>query len=815
MNKPRYLEYLLHLLHDSELTLLCGARFLDETGPREEQIQRILQEPVGKVSDEDYLRFLPDPTLRRLCKDVGYPRVAERSGPTLLKYAVFVFRGVDWSRFVELNEADTTATANNPKEAWRELVTLGQATTSEVRNNPIALSLFVEWTGESPATLLEQLNQAEPNDKVKDVLAEVWPHLDEAAAQYSYDDATGSHPALPIPSPSQPPPERQSFVEEAPGFENEEPSESEANEEQDEPELLEEPKAEMPSFSDIDEWEAQDDAHWFLDDMMQELYLWLRHKRTIVTAPRRGKKEILVKYTALHDEQYGLLVHFDGTQPVSTEILEHALRRYGHYQDKPIASLAVLAHAFDPDTLPLLRQRRRWQRNVGLFAVNPDGFQVIHQERKLRPMTLLQQFLEQRQQQMTQRAPIPDLSDFESKMFADSLHNAPTSRGFVPFQSVVVKQTTESQPPPTESNPTGRKLVRAEAFQDLKPGQILAERYVLLRHHEECEVGKTFIARDQQSNRDCQLKVIRPDLAESPEFQARFSQQFEQFRDASKHKQIGTYYDYTADAERGLAFFTMELVEGETLEQLLQANQSVPPLPLDQSLQLLQTVARALTHIHNRGFVHRDVKPDNIILLPEGDWKLMDFGVITHISSTQPRLYTSVWESSERPMPRANDLHTPSGDMYALGVLAYRLFTGVYPYPEDLKPPSALHMGYNEELDNLLMKALSPEPDQRPSSAALFIRHIRLALDGLVQDEPGSHISYTSQSPLDSNHRSSPPQRPGSSTGFKELIIRWYSQFFRYSLTKQAIEQRRARLRFLLILLGLGLLGGGLWWWLS
>ncbi len=87
MNKPRYLEYLLHLLHDHELKLICEARLLDESGAKDERIQRIVHEPTGNVVDEDYLRVLPEPTLRRLCNDVGFPRVAERSGPSLIQYA--------------------------------------------------------------------------------------------------------------------------------------------------------------------------------------------------------------------------------------------------------------------------------------------------------------------------------------------------------------------------------------------------------------------------------------------------------------------------------------------------------------------------------------------------------------------------------------------------------------------------------------------------------------------------------------------------------------------------------------------------------
>ncbi|TNE47663.1 MAG: hypothetical protein EP343_19090 [Deltaproteobacteria bacterium] len=814
MNKPRYLEYLLHLLYDHELKLICEARLMDESGTKDERIQRIVHEPTGNVADEDYLRVLPEPTLRRLCSDVGFPRVAERSGASLIQYATKVFRGVDWGRYVELSEEDSTSTDANPQEAWQEFVALGQLTVAEIRNTSSALALFVEWTGETPATLLQILNAAEPTDRVRDVLAEVWPRLEEESSLASPDGASGSYPVVEAIADSSPPEkpatsEPATETQQDPSLTITEPTELPEDEAEEGFADEEEP----PQSQTSDDWENQGQSHWYLDDMMHELYLWLRQKKTVVTAPRRGQREILVRYTSLHDEQYGLLLHFDGTLPVAPEQLEEALHRSKQFQGKPIASLAVLAQSFAPAAVDVLKQKRRWYRNVGLFQVTEEGFQVIHQERNLRPLKLVHQFLEQKKQQQTVRAPLPDLSERDSKTFASSLHDAPTSRGFVPFSSVVVKRSDSSPPPSSsESLLMSQEQVQEDAFHALKPGQILAQRYVLLRQEEEGEVGKTFVARDQTNNRDCQLKVIRPELASNPEFQASFAQQFEQFRDASKHKQIGTYYDYAADIERGLTFFTTEDVEGQTLEQLLQESQAVPPLSLDQSLLLLQTIARALTHIHNRGFVHRDVKPDNIVLLPEGDWKLMDFGIITNISSTQPRLYTSVWESAERPMPRASDLHTPSGDMYALGALAYRLFTGSYPYPEDLKPPSAYNPGYSEDLDTLLLQALSSDPDDRPSSAALFIRHVRLALDDLVQEEQ-SNPSYESHSPLDSSHRSAPPQRPGSSSGFREFFIRWYSRFFRYSLTKQAIEQRRARLRFIFIIIGLAALAGGFYWW--
>lgn len=356
--------------------------------------------------------------------------------------------------------------------------------------------------------------------------------------------------------------------------------------------------------------------------------------------------------------------------------------------------------------------------------------------------------------------------------------------------------------------------MRSQKYAALEEGLVIASRYELLAFQEETPIGKTYLAKDRREETHCILKVLRPDLTNNPEIQGRFAQQLEEFCQASKHKSLVTYYDYATDTTSGLMYFTMEHIDGETLEDLLKQSDEVPPLPLRHSLRILQRVARSLTHIHNRGFVHRDIKPDNIMMMPDGDCKLMDFGLITNISSTQPKLYTSILDTGEEPIPRAADLQSASSDIYALGALTYRLLTGKYPYPDDILPPSVYHDTFPYTLNSIVLQALETLPEDRPSSAVLYIKEVTEAIQPLLPKPlPGEELPPLSEPPSYDSHRSYPSARTGSKPGIKEFFVQMYSKFFRYSLTKQARQQRRRRIRFFSFLFLLSLLLGTAAWW--
>lgn len=809
MSKPRYLESLLHLLTDDELVQICEARILEAEGHRAEKIKRIMDEPSNPVPDQDYLQLLSSATLQRVCRELSRPWIETESNEPLMAYATRVFRDIDWSAHVILSESEPPMISSNTDthRAWKDIAWIGTQECSSILKQPPAIDLLVEWTGESETNILRILQNSQPSTIVKRALAHVWPS-DEEDSSSSEPGSSSSPPVLPRPV----------AVSSSPKL-SEESDNSSAVEEPEQPQSSESLETSLLEHRSLEKPETED-AFWFLDDWMHEFYVWLRSKRTVHKHPRRGRREILLQYPGLHREHYTLVFHFDGITPVSPEQLASKLKEYTVFDGKPITSLAVLAHAFQKETVTLLQNNRLWSRHTALFVVTPHHYQILHQEKQLRSFSLLRQFLDQRKQQQTLRADIPDLSLSDETSFVDSLHDAPTNKGIVPFQSVVVRQNF-----PDFLEESNNKTSSQETFDALRPGHVLVGRYVFLRFLQESEMGKAFLVRDQQSDLDCILKVIRPVLARETTWQTQFLQQWDTWSVLSKHPNIAAYYECSVDPEQRLMFFTTEAVDGKTLEWLLQESTKIPVLPWTQMLAVIQSLANTLTHIHNRGYVHRDIKPDNIVVLANQDIKLLDFGFLLQEAPRADRVCSSIWQSSTVSMPHSSDVRAQSYDMYAFAALVFRMLTGVYPDPGELQRPSRWYPQYPTALDSLLLQALGSDTSERPSSALLWARQLRQVLQPLLESatleaEPlhGMGVSSLSNPATSSSAPSRPSsvsQRPGTGSVWREFWLNLYTTFFRYSLTKQAIEQRKRRLRVLFGGVGVIALLVLLLWWLA
>ena len=239
------------------------------------------------------------------------------------------------------------------------------------------------------------------------------------------------------------------------------------------------------------------------------------------------------------------------------------------------------------------------------------------------------------------------------------------------------------------------------------------------------------------------LKLIKTTIADDPEYLTRFEREAKSAA-ALRHSNIVQVYDYEVDAESGRPYIVMELVKGDTLAyELDQRVKSGTPLTLADTAHIVGEVGAALAYAHEHGVVHRDVKPGNIILDASGHLILTDFGLakITggpSVTASGVGMGTPDYMSPEQIMGKPVD---GRADLYALGVILYRLLTGQLPYhaetpmaaaikhvTDPVPDPRAIKPDLPEGLANFVMKSMSKSPDARFQTAENFLAEFQAAL---------------------------------------------------------------------------------------
>ena len=231
-------------------------------------------------------------------------------------------------------------------------------------------------------------------------------------------------------------------------------------------------------------------------------------------------------------------------------------------------------------------------------------------------------------------------------------------------------------------------------------------------------MGAVYRARQVRIDRRVAIKILPPpDDEEDPEFPARFLQEAKTLAMLS-HPNIVTLFDFGEVA--GQFYLVMEFVEGASLEARLQDG----PIPSEEAVRIVTQVCDALQFAHDKGVVHRDIKPGNILLSADGTVKVADFGLAKVIDQTEVMNLSLTWinqplgtpfyMSPEQRMDPLNIDHR--ADVYSLGVVLYELLTGRIPSGK-FPPPSHYSKG-NASLDATVMQALEFEPKDRLQSVA-------------------------------------------------------------------------------------------------
>jgi serine/threonine-protein kinase len=267
----------------------------------------------------------------------------------------------------------------------------------------------------------------------------------------------------------------------------------------------------------------------------------------------------------------------------------------------------------------------------------------------------------------------------------------------------------------------------------LAPQATLAGRYLLLERIAVGGMGEVWRAQDEVLSRVVAVKVLKAEYAADPSFLDRFRAEARHTA-ALSHPGIANVFDYGEAGGPGgqdLPFLVMEYVEGEPLSTVLGRERRLPP---DRVLDIVGQTGLALQAAHEAGVVHRDVKPGNLLIRPDGVVKVTDFGIARAVDAapvTQTGFvvgtaaYLSPEQAAGKPV-------TPASDIYALGVVAYECLAGRRPF-DDASPvavamahmntaPPALPKDVQPLVADFVTRAMDKEPSRRQPTAGDFGR---------------------------------------------------------------------------------------------
>ncbi|MFH8981321.1 Stk1 family PASTA domain-containing Ser/Thr kinase [Streptomyces varsoviensis] len=258
-------------------------------------------------------------------------------------------------------------------------------------------------------------------------------------------------------------------------------------------------------------------------------------------------------------------------------------------------------------------------------------------------------------------------------------------------------------------------------------------------------MAEVYLAHDTRLGRTVAVKTLRVDLARDPSFQARFRREA-QSAASLNHPSIVAVYDTGEDYVDNVSipYIVMEYVDGSTLRELLHSGRKLLP---ERSLEMTIGVLQALEYSHRAGIVHRDIKPANVMLTRTGQVKVMDFGIARAMgdsgmtmTQTAAVIGTAQYLSPEQAKGEQVDARS---DLYSTGCLLYELLTVRPPFVgdspvavayqhvrEEPQPPSNFDPEITPEMDAIVLKALTKDPDYRYQSADEMRADIEAALDG-------------------------------------------------------------------------------------
>ena len=285
------------------------------------------------------------------------------------------------------------------------------------------------------------------------------------------------------------------------------------------------------------------------------------------------------------------------------------------------------------------------------------------------------------------------------------------------------------------SVPAADGVVSNNALVQLSPGASVGSRYEIVRLLGQGGMGAVYQAHDKELERQVAIKVIRADMAANPEILRRFKQELILARQIT-HKNVIRIFDLgQAD---GIKFITMEYIEGENLQNVLRRKKKLEPA---EAANILAQVCRALEAAHHEGVIHRDLKPQNIMLDKTGRAFVMDFGIARSMlgdgmTQTGALIGTPDYMSPEQAKGQSLDARS---DLFSVGIIFYEMLSGKVPFDADTtmgklwkrtnepaRPLDELDKTIPKPLNDIARKCLEIDPQKRFSSASELLHQIEI-----------------------------------------------------------------------------------------
>lgn len=272
--------------------------------------------------------------------------------------------------------------------------------------------------------------------------------------------------------------------------------------------------------------------------------------------------------------------------------------------------------------------------------------------------------------------------------------------------------------------------------QERNPKQdVYLGKYKIISRLGQGSMGMVYKGFDPSIERYVALKMVSPHILNMDD--ATIASSLNRFKQEAKiagrlsHPHIVSVYEYGED--KGRIFIAMEFVQGKELKDILSSNRRIASI--DSCLNLMIQLMEALAHAHEKGVVHRDIKPGNILLTPSGDIKIMDFGIAKIASSELTQMGTLIGTPSYMsPEMVENKISDPRTDIFSAGIVFYQCLVGKKPFEgsnhqvmhkivnQKHVPPSEMNPELPREIDRIVAKALAKNPDQRyPNADAMLM----------------------------------------------------------------------------------------------
>ena len=304
--------------------------------------------------------------------------------------------------------------------------------------------------------------------------------------------------------------------------------------------------------------------------------------------------------------------------------------------------------------------------------------------------------------------------------------------------------------PPLDQASQIRTQTLVPSFEPFSTGTLFAGRYQIIEELGHGGMGKVYKAFDTKIQEKIAIKIIRPDIASDQKTITRFRNELKLARQIT-HRNICRMHDLGED--QGTHFITMEYVAGESLKKIIRMT---GPLTIGTALDYSRQICDGLAEAHRLGVIHRDLKPQNILIDESGTAKIMDFGIARSLEAGSltgegMMVGTPEYMSPEQVEGKTADQRT---DIYALGVILYEMVTGKRPFSGDTpisvalkhkseipRPPLELNAQIPGQLNTLILKCLEKDKDKRYQSA----KELQTELNKLAEIQPLAAITDASK----------------------------------------------------------------------